>query len=112
MRQEFSKAVKLAAFQRCKGFCEECTALLFPTKTEYHHDKEDTFDGEPTLENCKVLCTACHSRITRRRAAVIAKSSRQRANHLGISSKSRNPLPGGRDSTLKRKIGGTVVRRT
>ncbi len=84
MRQEFTKAVKLAAFKRADGHCEGCTAKLYPGKFDYHHDKEDTFGGEPTLDNCKVLCVACHSKITRTRAKVIAKSNRVRNRHIGI----------------------------
>lgn len=86
-RREFTKAVKLAAWKRCGGNCEKCTAKLYPGKIEYHHAKEDTFGGEPTLENCAVLCVGCHSAITGERAKVIAKSSRVRAKHLGIKRK-------------------------
>lgn len=88
MRREFNKAVKLAAFQRCKGHCELCTARLIVGKFEYDHVVEDTFGGEPTLENCKVLCSTCHGRKTGSRAAVIAKSNRIREKHLGIKRKS------------------------
>ena len=111
MRQEFPKKVRLARWQHCKGFCESCTCMLFLGKYHYHHEHEDTFGGEPSFENCRVLCVACHDRITRRRAAVIAKSSRVRNKHLGISRKSRNPLPGGRASKWKRKVSGEVVLR-
>ena len=87
-RAEFSKRTKLEAFKRSGGQCECCTARLFVGKYDFHHVKEDTFGGEPTLENCKVLCTVCHDKITGARAAVIAKSNRIRAKHLGIKRKS------------------------
>jgi 5-methylcytosine-specific restriction protein A len=86
-RREFTKAIKLAAWKRCGGHCEGCTAKLYPGRIEYHHKTEDTFGGEPTLENCSVLCIACHGAITGERAKVIAKSSRVRAKHLGIKRK-------------------------
>jgi 5-methylcytosine-specific restriction enzyme A len=109
MRREFPKAVKLAAFQRSKGYCEGCTAPLVPSKFDYHHDKEDTFGGEPTLENCKVLCTTCHGKITGVRAALIAKSNRVRAKHLGIRKKS--SFQTNRDAPFKKRMDGSVVRR-
>ena len=87
MRREFSKAVKLEAWKRCQGHCEKCTARLYPGRFEFHHDKEDTFGGEPTLENCKVLCIGCHDEITGKQVPVIAKSNRVRNKHLGIKPK-------------------------
>ena len=38
-RREFSKAVKLAAWQRCEGRCEKCTTKLYPARFDYHHVK-------------------------------------------------------------------------
>ena len=94
-RREFSKAVKLAAWNRACGSCESCSARLFPGRFEYDHDKEDTFGGEPTLENCKVLCSSCHRAKTGGNAAKIAKSNRIRNKFIGIRKKKRT-IPGRR----------------
>ncbi len=110
-RREFSKSVRLAAWNRCQGRCESCTGKLYPGRIEYHHDKEDTFGGEPTLENAVVLCTACHSNITGKQAKVIAKSNRVRNKFLGIKTKKGRPIPGSRASGLRKKMDGTVERR-
>ena len=109
-RREFSKAVRLARWQQCGGFCEWCDAKLYVGKFEYHHDVEDTFGGKPDFDNCRVLCTACHSRVTRARARVIAKSNRVRAKHLGLKPK-RSSFSTNRDSPFKKRMDGTVVRR-
>lgn len=110
MRREFSKAVKIAAWQRANGHCEVCTAKLYPGKYRFDHDKPDAFGGEPTLENCVVRCMSCDGEKTYQRdIPAIAKSNRVRAKHLGIRKAS--TLPCGRNSGLKRKIGGEVVRR-
>lgn len=100
-RLEFSKATKLAAFRRADGQCEKCTARLFPGNTEYHHDKECTFDGDSSLANCIVLCRTCHALITGKRAKDIAKSSRIRNRSIGIK----------KDRTIRawRKFDGTPV---
>ena len=110
MRREFSKHVRVAAFKRANGHCEECTAKLYPGHIEYDHDKEDTFGGEPTLENCRVLCSACHSRKTRKRAAVIAKSNRVRNKAAGIHTTVGRPLPGTKASGIRKRMGGRVER--
>lgn len=84
MRQEFTKATKLDAFTRSGGRCQCCTAKLFAGNIDYHHDTECTYGGGNDIGNCIVLCRACHSAITRKRAAVIAKSNRIRSKHIGI----------------------------
>lgn len=59
-RQEFPAAVKRAAFRRCcrdgKPHCEECGIELVSGNIEYEHVTPDGLGGEPTLDNCKVLC--------------------------------------------------------
>lgn len=100
-RQEFSKAVKLEAWNRAGGRCEKCTTKLYGHQTEYHHDKECTFGGDATIANCIVLCRACHSNITRGRAKDISKSNRIRNRNIGIK----------RPRTIRawRKFDGTPV---
>lgn len=62
MRREFSKQVKRDAFLRANGCCEgkDCGARLHAGKFHYDHIIADGLGGEPTLDNCAVLCTACH----------------------------------------------------
>lgn len=59
-RQEFAAAVKRAAFRRCcrdgKPYCEGCGIELVSGNTEYEHVQPDGLGGDPTLDNCKVLC--------------------------------------------------------
>lgn len=59
-RHEFSEKVRNAAWKRCKGRCEKCTARLYPGKFQFDHVRPDGLGGEPTLLNCQVLCSACH----------------------------------------------------
>ena len=88
MRQEFSKAIKLQAWERCKGHCERCTAKLFPGRFDYDHVKPDALGGDNSLANCQVLCEACHDKktITEDRP-IIDKASRVRAKWLGLKAK-------------------------
>lgn len=85
MRREFSKAVRLAAWQRAKGNCEKCTRKLFTGDIHYDHINPDGLTGDPTLENCAVLCRSCHSKKTATEDIPnIAKAKRREARHIGI----------------------------
>lgn len=100
-----------AAFSRCGGYCEGCGARLAVGKFEYDHRLPDILGGEPTLENCQVLCSPCHAEKTAGDIKRTRKADRQRDKHIGAMPRSRQPLPGGRRSPWKRKISGEVVPR-
>lgn len=102
-RQEFKPKIKIAAFQRAEGRCERCRALLCPGKFRYNHRIPDQLGGEPTLENCEVLCLGCDSEQTYKiDIPAIAKSKRVRARHAGV----RKP----RTIMTWRRFDGSVVR--
>lgn len=86
MRREFSKQVKREALRRSAGKCEgENCGALFGVKFHFDHDIADGLGGEPTLENCKVLCHACHDEKTRKHdVPLIAKVKRISDKHNGI----------------------------
>jgi 5-methylcytosine-specific restriction protein A len=90
MRQEFSTKTRREALERCKGHCEGCGATLWQKARHFDHDIADGLGGEPTLENCKVLCVPCHDDKTRKHDVPrIAKAKRVYAKHNGIAIKSR-----------------------
>ena len=107
-RQEFSTKVRALAFERAGGHCEGCTARLMPGRFAYDHILPDALGGEPTLENCAVICRACHDDKTHKADVPrIAKMKRQKSAHLGAR-KSARPLPGSRASGIRRRMNGTV----
>ncbi len=106
-RREFSKAVMREAFARAKGNCERCTAFLYVGKYQFDHIIADSIGGEPTLDNCAVLCSACHDEKTRTLDTPrAAKTKRQHLAHIGAKPRSR--FPGSRQSGLKKKLNGSV----
>jgi 5-methylcytosine-specific restriction endonuclease McrA len=110
-RREFPAKMKVAAYQRAAGRCEVCTAPLRVGKFEYDHRIPDALGGEPTLENCIVTCSACHSAKTRTEDVPrIAKAKRQERGYVGAKPR-KAVLPGSRGSKWKRKINGATVRR-
>jgi 5-methylcytosine-specific restriction enzyme A len=111
-RHEFSKQVKLAAWQRCGGYCESCTAKLFVGKFQYDHRSPAAISSDRSLFNCQVLCTNCHDKKTREiDVPAIAKSNRIRARHLALGKAKGRPLPGTKASGWKHKMDGTWERR-
>lgn len=84
-RSEFSRKTKRQAFERCKGHCEGCGVKLTVGKFHYDHTVPDALGGENILENCQVLCTACHGDKTAKEDVPrIAKASRQHDRFHGI----------------------------
>jgi hypothetical protein len=86
MRREFKKEVKRLALKRAGKKCENpACGALFGHKFHFDHDIADGLGGEPTLENCKVLCHACHGEKTAKHdVPLIAKTKRIQDRHNGI----------------------------
>lgn len=103
-RNEFSAKVKAAAFLRSDGKCECCTARLYTGKFAFDHVIPDAMGGQPTLENCAVLCTACHGEKTQKRdIPAIAKVKRIKAKHIGAVKRSTWRKPPQRSSTMSER---------
>ncbi len=112
MRREFPQKVQAEAFKRASGKCEGsgCGARLSVGRFHYDHDLPDNLGGEPTLENCKVLCIVCHKEKTKTLDMPrIAKGRRIRKREMGI--KKRSSFACSRDSKFKKKLNGEVVLR-
>jgi 5-methylcytosine-specific restriction enzyme A len=89
MRKEFSVKTQMAAYERCKGICEECARDFTPSNpAEYDHVIEDYYEGGNGLDNCRVVCRDCHKSKTGQRAATIAKSRRLLKQQAGIKKRS------------------------
>src|SRR5262245_18013910 len=88
-RLKFSNTTKLAAWKRAAGQCEKCTAILVQGKYHYDHVIPTYFcEDAGGIDNCQVLCTACHyDKTGTRDIPAIAKSKRIRLRHAGIRRK-------------------------
>lgn len=78
-----------AGFQ-CEGILVDgsrCLVKAEPGRFHGDHNNPDGLTGEPTFENCRILCLACHAKKTAIDVAQIAKSKRRETSHLGIKSK-------------------------
>lgn len=118
-RREFPKRVKRDAFARANGFCEgtpygdeRCPVKLTIGKYHYDHDIPDGLGGEPILDNCVVLCIACHKdKTTKRDVPLIAKTKRIQDKHNGIRQPSRLQSAGFRKAAPQRSASRPIERR-
>jgi 5-methylcytosine-specific restriction endonuclease McrA len=88
MRREFSTKVRLEALARCQDRCESCGCDL--NSWDYYHFDHvipDQLLGANDLDNCQVLCRACHRLKTKADIARIAKAKRQFAKAKGMKKK-------------------------
>jgi 5-methylcytosine-specific restriction protein A len=84
-RSEFKASIKVAREKHAGGKCEECHAPLSIGKYHFDHVTPDGLTGQPTFENCRVLCIPCHREKTATDVADIAKAKRREAAHKGAS---------------------------
>lgn len=105
-RQEFSKATKLAAFERANGHCEVCLSKII-TRAEYDHRIPCALGGDNSLENCVCSCPKCHrTKTSERDVPAISKAVRLNEKRAGARVKR-----GGFSKSWRRKMNGEVVPR-
>lgn len=111
-RSEFSRTTKLKAFERAQGRCETCNCKLgAQDRKEFDHVLPCALGGTNTVENCEVLCVACHKAKTKGDKGRIAKADRQRATHQGFKAPKRGGFQTNKSGKWKKKMNGEVVRR-
>lgn len=85
-RQEFSKGVKLQAWDRSAGHCECGCGQKIVTSAEYdHYPVPAALGGSNELSNCRVLDKRCHRKITAEHdVPTIAKAVRVAEKRAGV----------------------------
>lgn len=118
-RKEFPAKVKVAAYERSGGLCEavhdgqRCNARLTVGKFAYDHVLPDALGGEPVLSNIEAICKPCHAAKTfKQDVPAISRAVRLNKAHVGAKQKSPRPMPGSKASGLRKRMDGTVERRT
>lgn len=120
---EFSKRTKREALKRSGGKCEatgkmyglapgaRCNATL-SHGVEFDHIILEANSHDDSLENCAAVCIPCHKfKTAKHDTPLAAKTLRQQDKNLGIRRKG-NPMPGSKASGWKRRMDGSVERRT
>ena len=94
VRKEFPGKIRVAAWERSSGHCENCTRRLSPGDVYYEHLVCAALGGPPTLENCGVYCRSCWTEKTRTYdLPTVAKAKRRQIHFIGAK-RSRNPIRG------------------
>lgn len=102
--------VKLRVYGRYKGRCAICGGKVLPA--EYDHIERLKDGGENRERNIQLLCRPCHAAKSAQEQTEGAKVDRIKAKHIGVSKRKGRPMAGTKASGWKRKIDGTVERRT
>lgn len=104
--------VRLRVFEAQSGLCAECGKKLAVAGEPFEVDHITALinGGENAESNLRALCKPCHLAKTAADVATKAAVARKRLKHIDRR-ESRNPLPGGKNHRLKRKINGRTVLR-
>lgn len=103
--------VRLRVFERFGGRCYLSGRQLRPgDRWEIEHVVALSNGGEHRENNLAPVCVEAHKEKTKTDVKTKSKIARVKKKHLGLS-KSKNPMPGGRGSKWKKKIGGGIVPR-
>lgn len=114
-RKNMTPRLRLKIWEAHKGICVLCHDKIDGVRERWivEHITPLALGGEDTEANMGPAHDACAIKKTFGRTGDIAKAAkakRVKSKHLGIK-KSRNSLPGGKESKWKKKIGGGVVPR-
>jgi hypothetical protein len=110
LRKSLTRKQRVQIFMKTDGRCHECGQRLEIKGWDAHHPQALALLGPDDIDALVPLCKPCHKVDTADDVKTIAKCKRVRDKHIGAK-KSKSPLPFGRDSPLKKKMDGSVVKR-
>jgi 5-methylcytosine-specific restriction endonuclease McrA len=111
-RKRLSPSRRLQVWESTGGVCILCRRVIDGVRERWiaEHVRALELGGDDNLSNMGPAHTFCAREKTRTDHASAARAKRQKIRHIGASCAER-PLPFGRQSPLKRKLNGTIVRR-
>ena len=113
MRQEFPKIVRRNVAFRAEGKCESCRLRLKRGEGHYDHIIPDALGGEPTEDNCQLICAPCHKiKTATKDIPIIAKTKRIQDRERGIRKPSQIKSAGFRKAPAQRSASRPIERRT
>ena len=82
-RKNFTKRTIAERYLFAGGHCETCGVAVKAGQYHADHLTPDGLTGEPTFENCRIVCEPCHAEKTKQDVANIAEAVRREAIHTG-----------------------------
>jgi 5-methylcytosine-specific restriction endonuclease McrA len=110
-RHPLTRKQRVEVFMSTDGRCYVCGQKLRGDAWEAEHPQALALGGSDGIADLRPICRPCHKPKTADDKRAIEKCKRVRDRHIGAK-RSRTPLPGSRASGWKRKMDGTVERRT
>jgi 5-methylcytosine-specific restriction protein A len=101
--------VKLRIFRAAGGMCAICEQAV--ATAHYDHITALCNGGSNRESNMQLLHVRCHAQKTKADLAQKKKDNRVMSKHVGIKKPGR-PMPGSRASGLRKRMDGTVERRS
>ena len=110
--RRMSTSRRARIFEQNDGICHICDQPIDGTRErwEVEHVIALEISRDDSDENLRPAHVNCHKEKTKEDAKTIAKCKRVEAKHRG-SFRTRNPLPGSKNSDWKQKVNGDWVRR-
>lgn len=111
-RKRLSPSRRLQVWESTGGVCVLCQRVIDGVRERWiaEHIRALELGGADALSNMAPAHAFCAEEKTRTDHARAAKAKRQKIRYIGANCSGR-PLPFGRQSPLKRKLNGQIVRR-
>ena len=98
-------------FRDAGGICHLCSRKIAHGEPwEVEHPKAIGLGGADDASNWKPAHVDCHAGKTRQDVRIMRKADRQMKAQFGVK-KSRNPIPGSKNTRWKRTIDGRTIER-
>lgn len=111
-RRRLSNTARVALFQAHDGRCHICGGKIAAGEAwEVEHVIPLAQGGDDDEANMRPAHAKCHKAKTAKDAADTARAKRREARHIGAH-RAKRPMPGSRASGLRKRMDGTVERRT
>lgn len=102
-RRPLTQKQKEAIWIRQKGKCASCNLPFAPSRMQDDHHLARVDGGGEELANRRLVCVPCH-----RPKSVREHKANKKAKRLRFGKAKRSaPMPGSRDSKIKRHLDGT-----
>jgi 5-methylcytosine-specific restriction protein A len=109
--QAIPRRVKVRVFKRDDGRCKICTTPVEGKLPQYDHVIALANGGLHRETNLQLLCKPCHAEKTKADVAEKSKVYHKTAKDIGVKLRKGRPMPGTRDSGIKRPFFGPVINR-
>jgi 5-methylcytosine-specific restriction protein A len=112
-RHRWTAKQRAEIFRDNDGICHLCTRKIAPGEVWHvEHPKARGLGGSDKQKDVKPAHEDCHKPKTKADRAIMTKADRQAKAYHGLKAKRSRPMPGSKASGFRKRMDGTVERRT